>query len=170
MNVPESLPAMTVGIIAVVALLSGPFGVVDFTSSHEGACQENVFPGDGNATIEITSSPDTATLSKARFGAEVYRLGVPPVTVNVSDVEGRPLLSYRIRVPRLSTELGSTTVLSSCTTGERTHSIPQATFEPNEIDNESYDATLFVVYRATEQGAEVERELLVTNVTVEVEE
>lgn len=169
MDVLKSLPALSIGLITVVALLSGPFGVVDLTPAQN-PCSEQVFPGNGNASVDVRRVPETGTLSKSRFGAEVYRLNVPSAGVNVSDVDGRPTLSYRIRIPELSTELGSTTILSSCTSGERALTIQEATFQPDEIQNQSYDATLFVVYRGTEQAKKVERELVTKNITVEVEE
>lgn len=163
----QSLPALTLGVIVIVAILSGPVGVLDLTTA-DAPCGKDVFPGHGNATVDVTDTPNTATLTKSRFGAEVYRLEVPPATVNVTDVRGRPTLSYRIRIPGLNTELGSTIILSSCTTGQRRLSIDPVTFEPDRIENDSYDARLFVVYRGTEDGENVERELLARNVTVEV--
>lgn len=168
MDPVQSLPTLSVGVILIVAVLSGPWGVFDLTTTNS-ACNEDVFPGTGNATVEVTDMPNTATLSKSRFGAEVYRLELPPATVNVSDVRGRPTLSYRIRIPGLKTELGSTTTLSSCTTGRMQLTRESATFEPDRIQNDSYDATLYVVYRGTADGEKVERELRTKNVTVEVE-
>lgn len=168
MDSVQSLPALSVGVIIIIAVLSGPLGVLDLTTA-ESPCDEDVFPGTGNATVEVTDTPDTATLSKSRFGAEVYRLELPTTTVNVSDVRGRPTLSYRIRIPGLSTELGSTTTLSSCTTGRMQLTRESATFEPDQIRNDSYDATLFVVYRGTADGEKIERYLRTKNVTVEVE-
>lgn len=167
MDPVHSLPALSAGVIVIVAVLSGPFGVFDLTTA-DAPCDEDVFPGTGNATVDVEDTPNTATLTKSRFGAEVYRLEVPPTTVNVSDVRGRPTLSYRIRIFALNTELGSTTILSSCMTGERELTMNAVTFEPDRIQNDSYDARLFVVYRGTENGQPVERELLAQNVTVEV--
>lgn len=164
----QSLPALSVGAIILVAVVSGPFGVVDLTPPPS-PCNEDVFPGYGNATVEVENHPNSATLSKSRFGTEVYRLEVPPATVNVTDVRGRPTLSYRIRILGLNTELGSTTILSSCRTGQQQLTMDSVTFRPDQVQNDSYDARLFVVYRATEDGEKVERELLVKNVTVEVQ-
>lgn len=167
MDPVESLPTLSVGVIVIVAVLSGPFGVLDLTTA-DAPCDEDVFPGTGNATVDVADAPDTATLTKSRFGAEVYRFEVPPTTVNVSDVRGRPTLSYRIRIPGLNTEFGSTTILSSCTTGQRPLTMDAVTFEPDRMQNDSYDARLFIVYRGTNDGHKVERELLAKNVTVEV--
>lgn len=169
MDAVDSLPALSIGIIAVVAVISGPFGVVDLTPAHEN-CAGDVFPGDGNASVAVERAPTTGTLSQARFGASAYHLTVPPATVTVSDVAGRSTLTYKIRILDLSTELGSTTVLSPCTTGDHQLVIPDASFREEEIRQDSYDATLFVIYRGTEGGAEVDRQLLARNVTVEVAE
>lgn len=168
MDVAEPLPALSIGCIVVVVLLSGPYGVVDFTPDTH-ACAEDVFPGRGNASVDVRHSPDAATLARSRFGAAVYRLQVPPARVIISDVAGRPVLSYRLRIDDLATEVGSTVVLSTCTEGERDLTIQQASFEPHEVQQNRYDATLFVVYHGIEDGQKFERALVTKNVTVEVE-
>lgn len=167
MNPTESLPILSVGVILVVTLLSGPFGVVDLTTGGP-ACSEDVFPGTGNASVEVVDAPETATLTKSRFGAEVYRLELPDASLNVSDVTGRPTVSYRLRLPALRTAVGATKILSGCTTGGITVAMDRTTFEPDRIDADSYEGRLFVVYRGSENGTKVEQELLDRNVTVEV--
>lgn len=169
MDAARTLPVLSIGLISVVALLSGPFGLVDLTH-EQNPCNEDVFPGEGNASVDVGDAPDTATLTESRFGAKVYRLNVPPARMHISDVDGRPTLSYKVRIPKLSTELGSTTILSTCTTGERALSIQEVSFQPDIIQQERYNATLFVVYRGTEQGEDIERELLSKNVRIEVQE
>jgi hypothetical protein len=164
------LPVATVALIAVVAVLSGPLGPVDLTTAPTcgEAAAEQAFPGDGNATVTPVSVPDRATITKSSFGAAVWRLDLPPATVNVSDVSGRPTVSYRISVPELGRTVGTTAVLSRCTTGERRLALDRSTFEPERIDADRYDATLYVVYRGTANGTDVEETLVARNVTVEV--
>lgn len=170
MELAGVLPATTLAVIAVVALLSGPVGPLDLTTAPTcgEATGEGAFPGTGNATVTPVSVPDRATISKSSFGAAVWRLEVPPATVNVSDVSGRPTVSYRIGIPELGRTVGTTAVLNRCTTGEQRLALDRSTFEPDRIDADRYDATIYVVYRGTANGTDVEETLVVKNVTVEV--
>ena len=120
--------------------------------------------------MTVHSLPDRATLSRSEFGADVWRLDIPPARVNVTDIEGRPTVSYRIQIPELGRTAGIRTVFSHCTTGRVPLRIDQPTFQPETVDNETYDATLFVTYRGTENGTKVERTLAERNVTVVVRE
>lgn len=168
MDAASALPSLTLAAIAVVAVLSGPVGPLDLTAADD--CDEAIFPGEGNATVAVTDLPDRATLSESEFGAEVWRLDVPAATVNVSDVVGRPTVSYRLSIRDLGRTVGTTTVLSRCSTGMVRVAIDRSTFEPDRIENENYDGTLYVVYRGSENGTDVERTLVERNVTVEVVE
>lgn len=170
MELASVLPATTLAVIAVVALLSGPVGPLDLTT--EPGCGEapgeQSFPGTGNASVTPVSVPDRATISKSSFGAAVWRLKLPPATVNASDVSGRPTVSYRIGIPELGRTVGTTAVLSRCTTGEQRLALDRSTFEPDRIDADRYDATIYLVYRGTSNGTDVEETLVAKNITVEV--
>lgn len=170
MELAGALPVATVALIAVVAVLSGPLGPVDLTtaSACSGATGETAFPGDGTATVTLLSAPDRATITRSSFGAAVWRLDLPPATVNVSDVSGRPTVSYRLSIPELGRTVGTTAVLSRCATGAQELALDRSTFEPDRIDDDRYDATLYVVYRGTANGTDVEEQLVARNVTVEV--
>jgi len=166
MELAGAAPVVTVAVIAVVAVLSGPLGPVDLTTSPE--CGTEAFPGEGTASVTVDSLPEDATITRSSFGADVWRLELPPATVNVSDVSGRPTVSYRIGIPELGRTVGTTAVLSRCTTGEQRLALDRSTFDPDRIDEDQYDATLYVVYRGTEDGTDVEETLAARNVTVEV--
>jgi len=170
MELSGVVPVATVAFIAVVAVISGPLGPVDLTTAPtcSGATDETAFPGTGNATVTPVSVPDDATITKSSFGAAVWRLDLSPATVNVSDVSGRPTVSYRIAIPELGRTVGTTAVLSRCTTGTQRLALDRSTFEPDRIDDDRYDATLYVVYRGTKNGTDVEETLVARNVTVEV--
>jgi hypothetical protein len=166
MDAATALPALAVLVVAVVSVVSGPVGPVDLTTASE--CSDDVFVGDGNATVTAESVPDEATLSKSAFGAAVWRLQVPPTRVGVADVQGRPTVSFRIHLHELGRTVGTTTVLSRCTTGTVELSLPRSTFEPDAVTEERYRGTVTVVYRGTADGASVERRLVRRNVTVTV--
>ena len=169
MDVANALPSVVVAVVAVTAVVSGPLVSVDLTPDPT-TCDEDVRPERGNATVTVHSLPDRATLSRSEFGADVWRLDIPPARVNVTDIERRPTVSYRIQIPELGRTAGVRTVFSHCTTGRVPLRIDQPTFQPETVDNETYDATLFVTYRGTENGTKVERTLAERNVTVVVRE
>ena len=169
MDVASALPSVVVAVIAVTAVISGPLVPVDLTPDTT-TCDEDVFPEQGNATVTVRSVPDRVTLSRSEFGADVWRLDIPPARVNVTDIEGRPTVSYRIQIPELGRTAGVRAVLSHCTTGRVPLRIDPATFQPGAVHNETYDATLFVTYRGIENGTKIERTLAERNVTVVVRE
>lgn len=166
MDIATRLPALSVGIIVAVSLASGPAGVFDFTTDNP--CDEDVFPGDGNANIEVLSTPDTATLTKSRFGSEVYKLEIAPARVDVQDPDGRPILTYKLRIYALDTIIGTSSFLSPCTTGERDLPLQSGRIAPEKVTAEEYSGTLVIIYRGTENGESVQREIMAKNVTVEV--
>ncbi len=144
MDAAGVLPHATLALIAITAVLSGPVGPLDLTAEPT-SCSADVPLGTGNATITPVTIPEEATVTKSEFGAEVYRLDVPDAAVNVSTLQGRPLVVYRIQLSELGRTIGTTTVLSDCTTGTRTLSIDTATFEPNRVTEQEYNATLSIV-------------------------
>ena len=167
MDVSRVLPTATLTIIVITAMLSGPIGPIDLTTRSP-ECAENTPIGSGNATVSSISIPEKAQLRKSEFGAEVYRLEVPDVIVNVSAVQGRPLIVYRVHVPELERTIGTTTVLSHCTLGPRNLSISAASFEPERITQPKYMASLKVVYRGSKNGSNFAETQVSRNISVEV--
>ena len=169
MELAGILPSAVVIVVVATTVLSGPLGPVDLTTDPT-TCAENVFPEQRNATVDPRTVPERATLTRSDFVADVWRLTVPAATVNVSDVSGRPTVSYRLQVPELGRTVGTRVVLSHCTSGRVPLRIDEATLPPEAVEEEQYDATAFVVYRGTENGTKVERTLVTRNATVEVAE
>ncbi|PSP39493.1 hypothetical protein BRC71_02710 [Halobacteriales archaeon QH_7_65_31] len=165
MDLTRVAPVALVAVIAVTALVSGPATPVDLTPDGS-ACDGHVRSQVGNATTEIRSLPDSATLTQADYGARVWTLAVPPAVVTVSDVRGRPTLSYRIFIPELGRQVGSRAVVSRCTAGRLSLTVGESTFSPDEVRPGEYNATVSVVYRGTDAGRQVERTLARRNVTV----
>ncbi|MEF8977175.1 MAG: hypothetical protein V5A21_13190 [Halapricum sp.] len=151
------------GLILAVTLLSGPLvGAVDLT--EESTCDAPV--GSGSATVTVDSLPEKATISKGKFGSEVYYLDVPDGQATVANVSGQPLLSYDLSIPEMGFSAGPTLFLCDGQSATQTLSIRKSTFEEEDIQADSYNATLSVTLRA--DGSEtVVRE---KSITVEVEE
>jgi len=168
-DIARAAPTAVVAIVVLTALVSGPATPLDFTPDAT-PCDGDVRAQVGNATVEVRSLPDRATLTQAGYGARVWTLSVPQAIVNVSDVDGRPALSYRIFIPDLGRQVGSRTVVSRCTTGRLSLAVGESTFDPDEVTPGEYNATVSVVYRGTDGGQQVERTLAERSITVVAEE
>ncbi|MFB6188412.1 MAG: hypothetical protein ABEI57_00875 [Halapricum sp.] len=141
----QSVVYGVVGVILLVTLVSGPLvGVVDLT--HAQRCTAPV--GSGSASVTVDSLPDRATISKGKFGSEAYYLQVPDGAVRLSNVTGQPLLSYDISIPEMGLTTGPTLFLCAGQARRQTLSIRQRTIDQNELDANSYNATLTVSLRA----------------------
>lgn len=70
--------------------------------------------GDGNATLRVVA-PTTAELatSPGRFGTSARYLRLPDLVVDVTDVEGRPRIVYRVVVPALGVDRQVTEVVTA---------------------------------------------------------
>ena len=169
MDIARAAPLAVVAVIALTALVSGPATPLDLTPDTN-PCDGDVRAQVGNATVEVRSLPERATLTQAGYGARVWSLSVPQAVVNVSDVDGRPALSYRIFIPDLGRQVGSRTVVSRCTTGQLSLAVGDSTFDPDAVRPGAYNATVSVVYRGTDAGGQVERTLAERTITVVVEE
>ncbi|WP_153952584.1 hypothetical protein [Halosegnis longus] len=169
MDTARVAPVAVVAVVALTALVSGPATPLDLTPDTN-PCEGDVRTQVGNATVEVRSLPDRATLTQAGYGARVWSLSVPPAVVNVSDVDGRPTLSYRIFLPELGRQVGSRTVVNRCTTGRLSLAVGDSTFDPDEVTPGEYNATVSVVYRGTDGGQQVERTLAERTITVVAEE
>lgn len=167
MEATSTLPVLAVVVVAVGSVAFGPLGPVELSPATR--CSEQVFPGDGNATVTADVVPESGTLSRSAFGAAVWRLEVPSATVKVADVRGRPTVSFRLQLDGLDRAVGTTAVLSRCTTDPVELSLPRTTFDPATITEDRYEGTVTVVYRGTENGTAVERVVARRNVTVGVD-
>lgn len=168
MSISDYLPAVAVLVILSGAVLSGPaFGIPGDVPKQ--GCTADAFPGNGNASAAVTRLPASAVIEQSNYGAEIWRLHVPNAHVDVTDISGRPTVAYKINLHELTRTTGSSTILSRCHNTTEVN-IPESTFEPNEITEDSYNATLTVTYRGTSNGTNVEEILATRNITVEVVE
>lgn len=165
-SISPYLPAISVLMIVIGGVIAGPvLGIPGSPGPDD--CTIDSFPGQGSAEIMVQQLPESAVLEQARFGADVWRLKVPSTQVNISDIQGRPTVAYKIIIHELKTTTGSSTILSRCHETTKL-TIPTNSFEPGKIDRESYNATLIVIYRGLDDDSKVERELASKNITVEV--
>lgn len=89
------LPAVVVLTVVVVSGLLGAGG-----AAYPGA--DGPRPGDGNASVDVVSTPETVTLERTRFGAGTFRPTATPAVVDVQSVRGNPELTYTLDIPNLS--------------------------------------------------------------------
>jgi hypothetical protein len=163
MDLSRTLVAGTVTVIIGVALLSGPLvGAVDLTQARSDDTGEL---GQGSAEATVVSLPDDPRLVKGQYGSETYYLQVAPATVDVSNVEGRPMLVYKLRIPELGYVRGTTTFLDGETTGPQQFSIAEDAVPPEQITSDEYDGELVVIVRSGNEGRVIERKPI--TVTVE---
>lgn len=164
MDLTRGLVGGTAAIIIGVALLSGPLlGAVDLTQARS---DDRGTLGYGSAEATVVSLPDDPRLVKGEYGSETYYLRVGAATVDVSNVEGRPMLVYKIRIPELGYARGTTTFLDSGANGPRQFSIEEDAIPPEQVTREQYEGELVVIVRSGNEGRVIERKA----VTVTVEE
>jgi len=157
-----------VGVIAATVLASGPLVPVDLTTVDE-PCEGGALAADGSATVERATVADSATLRKSDFGAAVYRLAVPDARVTTADVDGCVRFTYEISVAELGVTSFSVATVAADSADDTRVPIPEASFGPDRITEDRYDAEVRLVYHGTEDGSSVERTVASRNVTVEVE-
>ena len=167
MNAERGAVYGVVLVTVLASVASGPLvSGVDLT--HEPDVLE-LDPGNGSVTVTSVDVPeDGFYLEPGKFGSDVYYLETPKVRANVSNVEGQPLVNYKVRI----TEANFTN-LRIYFLGEEEEKagglnleMPRSSLEPSVGANESYEAEVLVVVRDDEGDGPrvVHRE----NVTVEV--
>jgi len=155
-----------VGLVLSVTLLSGPLvGAVDLSyerSAFDYSPDENL--GDGTVDVTVRGMPDTLYLVQGDYGAQSYRLQVPPASVDVTSVEGHPLLSYKIRFPAMGLIRVTPTFLSPGDTGVMDLEIDSETYAPDAVTEDEYEAQLILLKRENGTMTVIEER----TVTVEV--
>lgn len=140
-----------VGLIVATTLVSGPLvGAVDFTAEPD-----NSELGTGAATIDSVSLPDRATLTAGRFGAGEYTLRVPDATVELSAVEGRPILVYKLSIDSRGYTRSTTHFVSDRNVGRFPLSLSEDRFEPDTVEEDEYQGRLEVILRANNESREI---------------
>lgn len=165
MAAPPRSVWVAVGLVLGVTLLSGPLvPQIDFVSDAPASTSEFCEP-DGDASVTVGTVPaESFILEQRRFGVEKYYLTGSDTIASIGDVSGCPVLVYRFTIPDLNYVGQQLYFLSdsegqtvSMTTGE-------GTFDPGEIEQQSYDATLTITLRGDER-----RTIYRENVTIGTE-
>ena len=127
---------------------------------------ENDLPplGDGTASVSVASTPDRATLDAGRQGGNVYYLEVPETEIQVSQLQGNPILTYSIDIDTLGYSRGSVTSLAEIGEGETRVSMARDAIDGESLDRDRYPGRLQLVLR----GDGGEETLFTKNITVEV--
>lgn len=156
---------LTVLIVVLASVASGPLvGAVDLTHEQDVLALD---PGNGSVTVSNVEVPeDRFGVERGRFGSELHYLQTPPVRVNVSEVEGQPLLTYEVRVEKLGYVGVRTYFLGEDVqrSGGLTVKIPRNQIRSAVESDRTYRAELILSVRETTGRRVIHRQ----NVTVEV--
>jgi hypothetical protein len=147
---------VTVCIVAVT-LATGPVGLVALDPPEE-IGQDSI--GNGNATVEVLSAPDTISIQKSNDGQGLHHIRVPNTRVSISNLSGNPALTYSVSVDALGVGSNSVHPLESAGEGETTLSIDRITTR-NEVENVTTASLRIIIY------ADTRRTLFTKEVTVE---
>ena len=150
-------PVTVVGVLVVLVLVgAGPLTGVDVSNAQSSTV------GEGNATVEsLTVEQSALTVTDGRFGTNVSYLRIPPATVTLGSVTGRPQLVYLVSSPALDVDRVETLVVTS-----------EGSYRLNPDDKALAPGTESGEYRVSItvrlQSFSTEQVLLRTNETVEV--
>jgi hypothetical protein len=167
---------LAVVVVVAVTLVSGPFVAGgDFPHPRE-APDSSFCQRSGNASVSVVSVDESSfTLEQQSYGARSYVIDGEPTVVSVEDVRGCPRVIYEVRIPELGFFsrrvyfLGTggetpTTKPGSPTTGRTiSMSLVGGSFEPDSVDQRSYEGVLVVGV----QG-DANRTIYESNITVGV--
>jgi len=140
--------------VGLVLVGTGPLTGVDVTDASATSF------GDGDARVtDVALDRDGLAMTHGRFGANVTYLRVPPVTVTVDSVTGRPRLVYIVSAPELDVKRTETRVITEPGTYQLT---PNDRAMPDTRTNGLHEVTLSVRI----QSFTTDRTLAYTTVTV----
>jgi hypothetical protein len=161
MRPPDLVLGVTVGLIALLAVLAGPaVPAVDFTSTPEGDL------GNGSVDVARTDLPTEGTLSPGAYDSQRYFLRLPPAIVEFDRVQERPLLVYRLEIPALHFQRSNVFFLTAADRGRFQASFTEASIDASDIEASEYRATVTLLVRANE----TDRTLATGNLTVTVDD
>jgi len=155
--------AVVFGSMLFVLLVSGPVvGLVDLTPEQRSPDSL----GGGTANVSMVSDPAAdLRLDRGRFGTGVYYLRVPPAVVDITAIDGRPQLTYKVSVPGLDYTDSTSQVLDDTATGRTTVHLSDRAFEPGALGTQSYRVEVIVRVQSFEMDDVVYRR----NATVTVD-
>ena len=155
-----------IGVLLLAPVLSGPLvGAVDLSVDRPSpgyTPDENL--GDGRVNLTVLGMPDRVSLVRGDYGNDAYRLRIPPAVVDLRDVRGHPILTYKIRIEGLDFIRISPSFLSPSDGGRLELTIDGSEYAPERINGSvEYTARLKLLKR--ENGTKT----VLRNATVPIE-
>lgn len=137
MDATRSGTVLTVVFVLGTLVATGPLvGLVDVGPAETGL-------GEGTATVENVHLPTSLSMTPGRFGTGVVYLRIPPAVVDLSSVDGRSRLVYRVAVPSLGFERIGTRTLDPGTT-RTTVGMSDRAFAPARLAVSAYRVRISV--------------------------
>lgn len=149
-------------IIVLTMIISGPLvPAVDFTEKPE----EESSPfceASGDATVHVVDPPnDELKLTRLRFGADLYQLPGAETTVQVSEVDGCPVLAYEFVVEELDHSSRRLFWVNQRQSDEMILDAVKVSVSPEAVSEAPLEATVTISLLA-----DTERTILQKNVTL----
>lgn len=130
------------GLVVLVAAATGPHvGMLSIPPGGLGGADD---AGTGFATVAVVSAPENGSLDAETYG-DVHYLRVPDAAVEVSRVEGAPLLTLSLDVPALGYQRSSVYTIGERGPDTRSYGVSRSAIESDRIDKQVYDGSLRVV-------------------------
>lgn len=147
---------LSVTVVLGTLVVAGPLVGADVGTSDTGL-------GEGTATVEDVRLASPLAMTPGRFGTGVVYLRIPNAAVELSSVQGRSRLVYRVAVPTLAFDRVGTSAVSPGATRASVGTSDRA-FVSGTLANDSYRVHVSVRL----QSFAVDRTVFERNVTVEV--
>jgi hypothetical protein len=165
MQVGRLAAALTVAVVLVTSLISGPLvGAADLSPAP--GVDDSFGPGQGSMNVTVHSVPDEARLVESDFGAGAYFLRMDSADVTLSEIRGQPILVYKLRVYDLVFVSSRNTFVMEADEGRMSIPFAEDTVQRERVDDdvEEYPAEIVVGVLANGEERVVQR----TNITVQV--
>lgn len=150
--------------VCVVVLVTGATATPLWDVPERGAGTAAL--GTGTATVSVVSAPDSATIEPGRQGGNVYYLRVPDAEINVTELDGNSVLTYRISIDQLGKTRSSVHAVGELGEGRSRLSIDQIALDGSTVQRQQYEATVSIVLRPSGE----EQVLYSETIQIEVEE
>ena len=145
--------AVAAGIILLLTLATGPFGPLALSTAGETAT-----PGTGSAEVSVVSAPETVTLTSAQHGASGFYLQVPAAVVEVTDLQGNPILEYSLTVDELGYARTTVHFLADSGEGRQTVVLERDHLD-RDPDRETYEGQIELIVRGENKTVLLDREV-----------
>jgi hypothetical protein len=146
-----SLSFALVGLVVVsTAAISGPLVPGVDLSPEPGTAGVEPNPGSGNVTVESVSLDGEFVVKKGAFGSGQYVLLAPDAIVTVGQVEGQPIVTYKIQVHGVGISRSSVAFLSPENSQRQVLSMGEKTVSPDRVDQDQFE--IGVVVTARDEG------------------